>query len=185
MSTKPEGEEVGNLAVPVGGPVPVGTVVTYAGVLHASSIAKLYELGWLPCNGEEQPTKDFADLFSVIGYSHGGSGDKFRVPDLRGRFVRGVDAGAKRDPDAGFRKEAAAGGNKGDQVGSVQGDEIRKHSHSVPNVPQGLHWATDMLEKYYVSQWNSQSRDSSEVGGSETRPVNVALNYIIRYRKGN
>lgn len=182
VNTKLE-ENVEGMEVPVGGPVPVGSVAMFAGAFNATSINRLFTQGWLPCNGEEQATRDFPDLFSVIGYSHGGGGDRFRVPDLRGRFVRGVDLGARRDPDAGARTPAAGGGNGGDQVGSVQNDELRRHAHKIPNLPHDQHWLTDMAEKYYAARHSADSRYSDSEGGSETRPVNLGLNFIIRYRK--
>ena len=47
-----------------------------------------------------------------------------KTPDLRGRFVRGVDSGAGQDPDAAKRTASALGGNTGDRVGSFQGGSI-------------------------------------------------------------
>lgn len=185
MSTGLEDSGSDNVAVPIGGAVPVGTILMYAGAMDTTTIVKLGALGWLPCDGSQVKTHQYHDLFSVISYSHGGGGDTFHLPDLRGRFVRGVDAGAKRDPDVNARVEPAPGGNKGDKVGSIQRDALRKHSHSIPNLPQTLHWAVDEAHKYDVAQWNGGSRDSEEAGGNETRPLNIALNYIIRYKKGD
>lgn len=56
-------------------------------------------LGWLKCNGELVSKLVYVDLFNAIGYSYGGSGDFFRLPDLRGEFLRGWDDG--RGVDAG------------------------------------------------------------------------------------
>src|SRR6185312_6488781 len=78
-------------------------------------------------------------LFAAIGVAHGG-GDgvtTFNLPDYQGRFLRGVDNGAKRDPGAGQRLAPQAGnaavtggfGNDGDKVGSVQGDSFAAHNH--------------------------------------------------------
>jgi len=43
--------------------------------------------GWLFCDGQELSTGDYEPLFYRIGYIFGGSGDTFRVPDLRGRVL--------------------------------------------------------------------------------------------------
>lgn len=185
MNTNPEVNSLEHVAIPIGGAVPVGTILMYAGVMDAPAIIKLGGLGWLPCDGTKVKTQDYLDLFKVIGGSHGQSGDTFCLPDLRGRFVRGVDAGTKRDPDASSRFEPAQGGNKGDQVGSIQRDAFRRHSHTVPNLPEGLHWAVNELETYHVAKWNSSSRKTEEVGENETRPLNIGLNFIIRYKKGD
>lgn len=55
--------------------------------------------GWLPCNGASVTTAAYPNLFASIGYTYGGTGANFNVPDLRGMFVRGHDAG--RGADAG------------------------------------------------------------------------------------
>lgn len=159
--------------------VPVGTVIMYAGMLN---LRPLLEKGWLPCDGRSLPVAEYPDLFSALGNGHGGDGVNFRVPDLRGTFVRGVDGGAKRDPDANVRTAAAAGGNAGDLVGSVQDDAFRAHAHDAPHLPTTLHWAVDEVLKHQVAQWNGGEARTAETGGSETRPRNVALHYIIRFR---
>jgi microcystin-dependent protein len=64
----------------------------------------------------------YANLFAAIGTAHG-SGDgvtTFTLPDYRGRFLRGVDEGAGRDPDAPSRTAPSPGGNSGDAVGSIE-----------------------------------------------------------------
>jgi len=39
--------------------------------------------GWLLCNGVGQSTSDYPNLFSVIQYTYGGSGNSFVLPDMR------------------------------------------------------------------------------------------------------
>lgn len=45
---------------------------------------------WLICDGSSHPTATYPDLFGVIGYSFGGSGLNFNLPDLRDRFTLGT-----------------------------------------------------------------------------------------------
>jgi microcystin-dependent protein len=85
------------------------------------------------CEGQAISRTKYAALFSIIGTAFG-SGDgasTFNLPDLRGRFLRGVDGTAGRDPDKTTRTAAATGGNTGNNVGSVQGSGYKSHSHSV------------------------------------------------------
>lgn len=63
-------------------PLP-GTVMFFASSTSPS--------GWIKCNGASLSTTTYSNLFSAIGYSFGGSGASFNVPDLRGEFVRGWD----------------------------------------------------------------------------------------------
>ena len=46
--------------------------------------------GWLRCNGDPYSTGLYPGLFAVIGYTYGGSGATFNVPDFRGRHPVGV-----------------------------------------------------------------------------------------------
>jgi microcystin-dependent protein len=93
---------------------PVGTILAFAG-------NGLAPTGWLLCNGKEYNTEEYSQLYKAISYSWGGQANTFRVPDLRGQFLRGVDNATGIDPNAEAREAAYAGGNSGDMVGSTQG----------------------------------------------------------------
>jgi hypothetical protein len=54
----------------------------------------------------------------------------FRVPDLRGLFLRGVNSGSGRDPDVNARTALYTGGSTGDVVGSYQDSDNRSHQHN-------------------------------------------------------
>lgn len=45
--------------------------------------------GWALCNGQLLPFNTNQALFSLIGYTYGGSGSQFALPDLRGRVPVG------------------------------------------------------------------------------------------------
>lgn len=45
--------------------------------------------GWILCNGQSLSTTTYADLFAVVGYTFGGAGASFNVPDVRDRSVVG------------------------------------------------------------------------------------------------
>jgi hypothetical protein len=61
--------------------IPSGTVISVA-----SSTAPT---GYLKTNGASLNTTTYATLFAAIGYTFGGSGASFTLPDLRGEFIRG------------------------------------------------------------------------------------------------
>ncbi|HEX4367254.1 MAG TPA: tail fiber protein [Rhodopila sp.] len=42
--------------------------------------------GWLLCDGAQYTTSQYPDLFNRIGYTYGGSGVNFAVPDMRSRI---------------------------------------------------------------------------------------------------
>ena len=62
---------------------PAGTVIWFSG--------KTLPSGYLVCNGQSLKKATYANLFDAIGYTYGGSGDNFNVPNLsdgNGRFIR-------------------------------------------------------------------------------------------------
>ena len=149
----------------------VGTISAYGGNTAPT--------GWLLCDGTAVSQTTYADLFAVIGCNFGCSGGNFNLPDLRGRFLRGRDGGALRDPDSGTRTSMNTGGNTADNVGSVQVDELKSHTHS-----------------YTTNSWTDNDQDGSgpgsgmgwptgqsvgATGGNETRPVNAYVNWIVKY----
>ena len=86
--------------------VPIGTILSFA----TDKIPN----GFLECDGQEIKTNDYPELFRTIGTIYGGTGvETFKVPDMRGQFLRGWSHGSNKDPDAAFRIG-------GDTVGSKQ-----------------------------------------------------------------
>ena len=71
---------------PAGDTFPAGAIVAYGGSAAPN--------GWLLCDGSAVSRTTYADLFAVLGTSHGaGDGSTtFNLPDLRDRFVRGKGA---------------------------------------------------------------------------------------------
>lgn len=64
----------GNVTARIGAFMPTASVIPYAG---ASAPA-----GWLLANGQSVSTTTFAALFSIIGYTYGGGGSVFSVPNM-------------------------------------------------------------------------------------------------------
>jgi microcystin-dependent protein len=159
--------------------IPSGVVFPFAGT------AAPY--GYLVCDGSAISRTEYPALFSAIGTSHGqGDGSTtFNLPDYRGRFMRGVDGAAGRDPDKASRSAAAAGGNTGDAVGSAQGDNVGNHTHlssafSDNGLPDG---SGDRSNQYYFmhsSKGTDYQLPIDGNGGTESRPKNVNVNYIIK-----
>ena len=145
--------------------------------------------GWLPSNGSAVSRTLYASLFATIAGNYG-SGDgstTFNVPDYRGYFLRGQDAGAGNDPDASARL-ARADGTSGDNVGTRQDDFAQLSVSSSAATASGPS-AGGVLGK---------SRDSSatdipyiyspagttanvKLGGNETRSKNISVLYCIKY----
>lgn len=65
-------------------PDPTGSIIPYA--WDPTGI----DNSILLCDGSSYATIDFPQLFGVIGYTFGGSGAAFNVPDLTGRMIAGA-----------------------------------------------------------------------------------------------
>jgi microcystin-dependent protein len=168
--------------------VPPGTVVAFAG--PAGNVPA----GWLICDGTTYARAQFPALYNAIGIAWGAGGfnvENFQVPDLRGEFLRGVSQGTGRDPEANSRVRAYDGGNTGDQVGSYQYHQFASHGHGVTlNGGVGGLLAVNLLGASGPG-WNDSGDNYSPTGygsvavlpsgGSETRPINASVYYIIKY----
>lgn len=139
---------------------PVGSIVYFA--------ASAAPVGWFECNGTILNKTIYVDLFNVIGYSFGGSGNQFLLPDLRGEFLRGWDN--------------ARGVDSGRAFGSSQNDAFKIHSHNSPtwNGANGPYEVPSSPPKF-GADYGAESAPTSEVGSTETRPRNVAFLPCIKY----
>ena len=129
---------------------------------------------YLECNGATISRTTYSGLFSKIGTNFGaGDGSTtFKLPDLRGEFIRGFDHGRGID--------------SGRILGSWQADEFKSHNHAT--------WHTKQLIADYIEMggnlvahrpgggiaWQSNAV-LQNLGGNETRPNNVALMHCIKY----
>ncbi|UCE06725.1 MAG: tail fiber protein [bacterium] len=149
--------------------MPIGTILPYGG-----DIRRIPE-GWLHCNGKSVEKSKYVKLYKIINDNFGSDKDtnKFKLPDIRGRFVRGVDHEAGNDPDVDSRTDED-GNEKGNEVGSIQNDEFKKHVHRVRGTGPPTNSTTGSADSFV-----SAGVDSSEVGGEETRPKNIYVEWII------
>ncbi|HBB1365085.1 TPA: phage tail protein [Escherichia coli] len=112
--------------------------------------------GWLKCNGAAFSAEEYPELAKVYPTN--------KLPDLRGEFIRGWDDGRGID--------------SGRTLLSVQGASVEEHSHGYNGAiytSSGPSWANTTGAGYL-----EYSGFTSSYGGSETRPRNIAFNYIVR-----
>ena len=140
--------------------VPVAAVNTFAMSTAPS--------GWLSCSGTDVSRTTYSRLWDVVGTTYG-SGDgstTFTLPDLRGEFVRGFDAGR--------------GVDSGRVFGSSQTDELKSHNHANSGFyNSGI--GGSQLPIFTTNNGIPRTHYSNSTGGTETRPRNIALLYCIKY----
>ena len=154
--------------------VPVGTVIFYA--------ASAAPVGWIECDGSVLlKSGTYSDLFSVIGdtYTITASSNHFKIPDLRGVFIRGWHHNKSGTADGDVDGIARI-------FGSLQQESIKNHQHDLQKV---------LIDKTAGSSTIAISGNSSNAGISsadtgyilgvsgvtETRPKNIALLPCIKY----
>lgn len=89
---------------------PLGSILMYAG--DAGSVPT----GWFLCDGSGKSTTTYDDLFDLIGYTYGGTGASFNVPDMRNRLPVGVGG-------SGWI------GAEGENEGELVADRTIRHTH--------------------------------------------------------
>lgn len=139
---------------------PPGSIIAYGGDAPPD--------GWLHCNGQAVSRTTYAALFAAIGtrFGAGNGSTTFNVPDLRGEFLRGWDAGR--------------GVDSGRSLGSAQGDAFRSHTHTSFSVFQSASQSGDWTTSSSLPSFHRTSANTGATGGAETRPRNVAVMYLIK-----
>jgi microcystin-dependent protein len=170
----------------VSGGVPAGAILPFA--MNSAPA------GWLACNGNEyDKTGTYAALFAAISTTYGetnGSGgagtSHFRVPDLRGIFVRG--SGSQTISGTTYNKTFAA----------KEGDAIRNITGNLSFGAQmaALQTASGAFAAVTTNQFMPQQATANALGigsvnfsaasagvptSDENRPANIALLYCIKF----
>ena len=154
-----------------------------AGVINNDvPITYLEANGWMFCDGRALDSAVYPELFAVIGYLYGKTGvSSFNLPDYRGLFLRGVDAGAGMDPDSSKRL-APTGSGASSGIGSFQCDALQTHTHTYKSVQLSAPSQSGNAAGQTTSEVNTSTPDTPARITSETRPKNIAVNYIIKFR---
>ncbi|MEW6735048.1 MAG: phage tail protein [Acidobacteriota bacterium] len=196
--------------------IPVGVVVAFAGQLTATTgknsvwptsspcggpasnppaspslptepSVEIEALGWMLCDGRSILVSEYPELFAVIGYLYGGQDGSFSIPDYRGLFLRGVDAGAGMDADISQRLLPQGGKGTKDGVGSLQCDALLAHQHSYSSVQSPATPSQEGSAAGAPADTTSLTADPIKpqqyISQAETRPKNIYVNYIIKYRE--
>lgn len=97
-------------------------------------------------------------------YSPGNGSTTFRIPDLRGDFLRGWDD--------------ARGIDTGRAIGTLQTDAFAAHTHNITGSQQTNNSGTSTTYSNFIGTGTTAT---SSTGGTETRPRNAALLFCIKY----
>jgi len=164
----------------ISGLLPPGVIVPY-GVTAAPT-------GFLLCDGTAVSRSTYSALFAIVSslYGDGNGSSTFNVPDLRGRFLAGWDAGAG---DNVLTSTAGASGSMivGASIANTGG--IQAVQLSVAEIPAHAHTYTRYATKEGGNEggggvWmNNNTVSTAEAGGDGAHsniPPAMILNFIIK-----
>ena len=162
---------------------PPGSLIAFAGTAAPT--------GWLACQGQAVSQTTYAALFAAIGttWDIGGEGaGNFRLPDLRGMFLRG----------AGTNATGSSSGAVGQPVSDYAADTYLNHSHTATSTDSGHTHAYNKPQATSSASGGAVSGNeaanttgtgnanitttvaTSTTGGTETKPKNYGVLYIIK-----
>lgn len=155
--------------------VPIGTILSYASATPP--------VGFLVCDGSEVSKTTYADLYTIIGDTYGTSTDasKFKLPDLRDKFVQGANG------NLGTSKKAGLPNITGDFIpGSVPANHS-KYAHGsffgITGVDSLIAGTPDLTINGFGYGFDA-SNSNSIYGNSDTvQPPSVCLVFIIKALK--
>ncbi|MFY7927454.1 MAG: tail fiber protein [Oligoflexus sp.] len=173
--------------------VPAGTIIAFAGGKVPS--------GWLLCDGQAYPDQQYPQLSLALerrwntaakqdgfGGNHGSpGGGQFRVPDLRGVFLRGVGLSSRSDGSGDVQVELA----------KFYNDDNLSHDHAVNDNGHdhlsyysgssgGIFWGADNVVMNNTPGGARRTDPAktgitlSNSGGAESRPRSVGVQYLIK-----
>lgn len=103
--------------------MPLGSMIMYP-------VATPPSVKWLLCEGQSLSTTTYSDLFTLVGYSFGGSGASFNLPDMRGKFFAGYDATGSADYQT-------IGQGAGSDSVSLTKTQLPNHQHTIGTADGG------------------------------------------------
>lgn len=148
---------------------PVGALMPYVGGTIPDK--------WLECDGSSVSSIDYPDLYEAIGNTFGGDSSNFKLPDISGRFLVGIDSS-----DTDFSTIGKVGGEK---THILTISEMPSHTHKTWISDTAYSEHGDGYQNYYYGQGRYYNNTSS-VGGSKAHnnlPPYFTTKYIIKAKK--
>ena len=169
--TKRESDDKFALKTELTDGLPIGAYLSYPS-------QKTIPAGFLLSDGRSLKKSEYTELFDVIGYTYGGSGDNFNLPNFAdGKFMRSI------------------GGNAA-ALGTAQQDAFQGHYHNWKDNPSLVGWAYTVTgntsnrvgtrnNETPIAEPKSDGVNGEPRTANETRPYNMAVVVIIKAKNVN
>jgi microcystin-dependent protein len=144
----------GNLSTPTingavsftGKPTIQGQSIEYDIIGEIKMVMNEIPNNYLLCNGASISTTDYSDLFNLIGYTYGGSGNTFNLPNFESKFPIGANSSnANGNPTSNFTTGNGTTGATNTQAVSYTASgnvslltQVPPHTHNI-NDPEHSH----------------------------------------------
>lgn len=180
--SKTESDEKFALKTELTDGLPIGAYLSYPS-------QKTIPAGFLTCDGRSLKKSEYAELFTVIGYTYGGSGDNFNLPNFAdGKFMRGIGGNAAA---LGTAQQDAIN-TKNLQIRSITTDNVGTRYIYGTNTTSDFRgvaftYSNTGSDLEYKSVAGKDNADifSSTKKADETRPYNMAVVVIIKAKNVN
>lgn len=169
--TKRESDDKFALKTELTDGLPIGAYLSYPS-------QKTIPAGFMIADGRSLKKAEYTELFDIIGYTYGGSGDNFSLPNFSdGKFMRSI------------------GGNAA-ALGVIQQDAFQGHYHRWSDNPSTLGWAYNLQgntsnrvgtrnNETPIAEPKSDGVNGEPRTANETRPYNMAVVVIIKAKNVN
>ena len=120
----------------------------------------------LAANGASVSTTTYSAYFAQVGYTYGGSGANFNLPNFNGLFARAFDVNNSTDTGRAF--------------GSYEADAFKAHTHTelggmnTMAYGGGSNWLT-----ISPAGTTASPNQTASTGGVETRPMNLSVEKCV------
>ena len=157
------------------GLLPSGVILPYG--------ASASPTGFLLCNGQAVNRSTYSSLFAIVSslYGNGDGSSTFNVPDLRGRFVAGWDAGTSvlTSVTANMVLGSSIANTGGAQAVTLTTAQMPAHTHSYTIKASGVGGNEGSGSLWYNTSSSSTGSTGSD-GAHSNIPPTMILNYIIK-----
>jgi microcystin-dependent protein len=143
-----------------------------------TSITSTDHNGWLLCDGRLFPRSNYPFLFNAIGYTFGGSGNLFKLPDGRGRVVGHVNS-------SNVSLDMNGNPIPIHTFGSTTGEET--HTLTIAEMPTHNHPGSSNTNNTVFSSANNNNTNIVNLTGSSANSggTNVSISLVMSNQGGS